>query len=180
MRRGFGGEIVRTSDGKIEAANLGSDHCAEHERGINERNGQDGLAELFGLNPSAQPGVARRLIHVTPKELLLDTRRHIIAFDPYGVSPGAFREIGSIGSHEQIAGAWDQKSFGVKFAATDQGKADMSDLWAAFGRKDIAILFTNTHGNPFARAGLVLAIASRLPDDMVANLAKMAREDDAL
>jgi hypothetical protein len=66
------------------------------------------------------------------------------------------------------------------FANTAQGRSDMADLWAAFVRLDVALLFTNTRGNPFARAGLVLAIASRLPKEWVEDMARTARDADAL
>ena len=175
MRRGFGGEIKRAADGRVEAVNLGSDYCAEHEQRA------DDLAEAFGLDAKAPAGVGRRMVRQLPKTLVLDAPRRLIVFDKYGVSPEhVLDELGRVHDDEQMAGAWDKQSFAVMFADSDQGRADMADLWAAFGRKDVALLFANTHGNPFTRAGLVLAIASRLPGDLVEDMARTARDLDAL
>lgn len=178
MRRGFHGGVRRTDAGLIESVNLGADYCAEHEFGI------EGLERNFGLNPEAAPGVPRRTITRRPEGILWDSKRHILLFDRYGrgtvASDHATRELGAIHEDEDIAGAWSEGDFGVLFPSTQQGESDAADLFAAFDELDIAFLFQNVGNNPFARAGLNLVIVSRLPQEIVDDLAEKDADNDAL
>lgn len=183
MRRGNGGGIRRTESGEIESANLGADYTAEHEWGIKD------LARDFGLDPSAAPGVPRRIIRNVPQHggLFIDETLNALAYvGRYNDSPDnrlsghSATELGRISEGESLAGAWSDGDFAVRFPDTEQGRKDVLDLWEAFDRKDIAFLFANVGDNPFARAGLNLVIVSRLPQEIVDDLAEKDADNDRL
>lgn len=178
MRRGFHGGIRRTETGHIESVNLGADYAAEHEWGI-ER-----TEYRFGLDKSAAPGVPRRTITRVPEGLIFDTKRHIIECgvlaNGTAATEHARRTLGRIHDDEEIAGAWDQGEFAVLFPNTQQGEDDLLDFVTAFHDLDVAFLFQNVGSNPFARAGLNLVIVSRLPKEIVDDLAEKDADHDAL
>jgi hypothetical protein len=187
MRRGNHSAIHRTPDGRLMAVDLGSDYCAEHERGIPE------LETVFGLDPKARPGIERRQIRELPEGLEFEATQRLLRYQPYthrnGKAPKELERHPPLpwDSPEQVAehaaapiGAWSNADFGVAFPQDDQGSADAAELYAAFERRDIAFLFENVGDNPFARAGLVLAIVSRLPAEITANLAEVMADADAL
>lgn len=190
MRRGRGGGIRRTEDGSIESANLGADYTSEHEWGIK------GLERDFALDKTAAPGVPRRTIRVSPEGVTWDVDENILFYagnpwsnQPITLSKHAMTEIGQIrietdpryiDESEVLAGAWSDGDFGVRFPKSGQGRQDVRDLLAAFERLDIAFLFANVGNNPFARAGLNLVIVSRLPQEIVDDLAEKDMDRERL
>lgn len=184
MRRGMtGAEIRLIPEGKLESVNLGADFTAEHEWGI------AGLKRSFGLNDSAKPGIPRLKVSIAPgKELLRlihEKDSSIVDFSPFVYSGSAHDKP----SHEldflkpwrdetpaELVGAWSEQDFGVRF----RNHTYADDLYEAFQRKDVAFLFGNTKGNPFSNAGLVLAIVSRLPMELIEGLADQASDADRL
>jgi hypothetical protein len=179
MRRGTSGaSIRRLDDGRLESVNLGADYCAEHEWGI-ER-----LERDFGLDAKAKPGIPRRKVNVVPSGLRLDHEKasSVLLYNPYSwvkdvpisneLQPYEYKGA----APWEVIGGWSGEDFGARLL----NRQDAVDLYDAFQRLDVAFLFGSTFGNPFARGGLVLAIVSRLPTEIVASLEEMARDDDAL
>lgn len=201
MRRGNGGGIRRTEDGLIESVNMGADFTSEHEWGIKE------LAHDFGLDKTATPGIPRRTITRVPRGLILNPEERIIAyegryraggepqlgkhsldelrfFDP--LEPRTPDEVvrknegDPLFTSAESQGAWSEGDFAVRFRKTEQGTKDVLDLFKAFEDLDIAFLFQNVGNNPFARAGLNLVIVSRLPQEIVDDLAEKDADHDRL
>lgn len=184
MRRGNNGEIRRLEDGRIESVNLGADFCAEHEWGIKD------IETAFALDPRKKPGVERRRVRAIPHRLQVShvtkskdgPERWAIWYAPYGeynsrelyLSRENWEDPQS--PWREFVGAWSEQDFAVLFTK----EQDALDLLDAFNRKDVAFLSANTFGNPFARSGLVLAIVSRLPKEIVSSLEQMAKDADAL
>lgn len=183
MRRGIHGGIRRTADGLIESANLGADFTSEHEWGIKD------LERDFGLDKTQAPGVPRRVIRIVPGHggLFIDEKLNALAYvgryneaPTNTLYPHAAKEIGNFYDDDVLVGAWSDGDFAVRFPDDAQGRLDVKELWNAFDRKDIAFLFANVGGNPFARAGLNLVIVSRLPQEIVDDLAEKDADRDAL
>lgn len=181
MRRGNGGGVRRTEDGRIESVNMGADYTSEHEWGIKE------LERDFGLDMTLAPGVPRRTISRVPVGVIVDTKKHIIGYpgrwqgqrgEPLGVH--SLDEIGFYGDEDETQGAWSDGDFAVQFRNTPQAETDLLDLSLAFHNLDIAFLFQNVGNNPFARAGLNLVIVSRLPKEIVDDLAEKDADHDKL
>jgi hypothetical protein len=180
MRRGNQPEIHRNSAGHLVAVNLSADYTAEHEGGIAE------LERSFGLRSQAAPGLPRRLITQCPKGLFLDLPHLTLGFD----RSAAWRGDNEFDDSEirlwkdtLIAAAWSEGDFALrlaKVAKSRQPETDLADLMAAFERLDIAFLWGNVGGNPFARAGLVIAIASRLDSAHVENMREVDTDHDQL
>lgn len=186
MRRGFNGSIHRNDSGQLVAVDLGADYCAEHEHGTK------GLRESFGLDEKQKPGIEQYRIRRLPRPgekwksigFFYDAKKkqvgsgsdyvrdfkELIPHDPIG-----YRD-GTQGPGEEIAGAWDEDDFLVTFRTHE----DAADLAHAFETNDIAFLFGNTGGNPFARAGLVLAIISRMDPEHIKNIREAVLDRIAL
>lgn len=182
MRRGFGGGIRRTDDGRIESVNLGADYCSEHEWGIK------GLERDFGLSKRAKPGVPRRKIRRYDGGVIggFDKKSVTLWYDRMWRYADDVTKVPrhidqELRLHEApMVGGWSDGDFGVRFAKSNQAIEDVRDLREAFERKDIAFLFQNVGDNPFANAGLNLVIVSRLPKDIVDDLAEKDADHDAL
>lgn len=204
MRRGTNGaSVLRNDAGELVAVNLGADYTAEHEWGIKD------LKRVFGLREDAAPGIPRQIVHIFPQGigfsqprdpkagLVLTEWKHdhrkdktdpikgtsyVVSYTPFG----AIREeelrfhqkYGEDAEDPEIVGAWSDGDFAVHFRP--EAKADAEDLFHAFVNLDVAFLFGATWGNPFSRGGFVLAIASRLPEDITTSIRAQTEEADAL
>jgi hypothetical protein len=180
MKRGNGSKIVRAG-ATFLGVDLGADYTAEHEGGI------AGIEAAFGVSKKAAPGIARHVAHLAPK-FFWDPLTLTIAFERLGypaltstyldgvLRPYSAKRRQGIaaspkdfeGGDVEITGAWDENSFGVRFAP--RFAAEAAALAAAIGRHDLAFLFGNVGDNPFARSGLNLVIASHLPKQILAGL----------
>ena len=197
MRRGTNGaEVRRTEDGRLESVNLGADFTSEHEWGIKDLN------RRFGIDPTQPAGIARNRVRQVPTgisisnpdagglaltEVQHDKRKdrwdpikgtsYIVSYTPFGAV-----RMGELNFTEYtaapIVGAWSEGDFAVHFKP--DAKQDAEDLYEAFRKLDVAFLFGNTRGNPFARGGLCLAIVSRLPQEILDSLREMMLDADAL
>ena len=179
MRRGVSGAaIYYTLDGKLQAVNLGADYTAEHEFGIEE------LKQAFGVDEKAPPGIKRNQIRLVPSHLGIrqDGGSSAVWYERwyYGHKPSSeldfYRYTRPSDPKQEIVGAWSMQDFGVRLSNHDLA----TDLLEAFKRKDVAFLFGNTGENPFSRAGLVLAIVSRLPKEQLASIKAAHEDSDAL
>jgi hypothetical protein len=187
MRRGINGAgVERLEDGRIYGVNLGADYTAEHEMGIKD------LSRYFALDATAAPGLPRRKANAVPTGVTLLPVAHerqkykvdpikgesyVVAYTRYG---GVRMEELNFTSYTEaeIVGAWSEGDFAVHFKP--EHKQDAQDLYDAIQAEDIAFLFGNVGNNPFARAGLCLVIASRLPAAIVESLEAIATDRDAL
>lgn len=181
MRRGNNGGVRRLEDGRLLAVDLGADFTAEHEWGIKD------IERHFVLRPDAAPGVPRRTMTVVPSGLYRDDTHLGIGFRPSssgGFGPHDLDELHIYDAYQkgfESQGAWSDGDFGVVFPQTDQGMVDRDDLWAAFQGCDVAFLFSNVgEHNPFARAGLNLAIVSRISTEVIDDLAAKDEDNDRL
>lgn len=180
MRRGMQGGIRRTEDGLIESVNLGADFTSEHEWGIKE------LERGFGLDKTASPGVPRRTIHIVPSRgLFIDKKLNAVAYvgkwdEETKLYPHAASEVALFHDDDVVVGAWSDGDFAARFPDDEQGRKDAQEILDAFHRKDMAFLFANVGDNPFARSGLNLVIVSRLPQEIVDDLAVKDADHDAL
>ncbi len=149
FRQGFNTEVLNSSNGFL-GVNLGADHCAEHEWGI------QGIHRLFGIDRQ-KLGLDRRLITKTPKELIWVETKKYSGFttgegDTYGVRD-FFRVDG-------LLTAWNESGFCV-LSSDAKTIAKLKELFSAFQKKDVVIWLGGR--GVFHNAGLAIAIASRLP-----------------
>jgi hypothetical protein len=176
MRRGNNPDIITLDDGTFVGFDLSADYCAEHEWGLK-------LKDAFGIKDTGL-GVKRRQISKvpTPKKESDNTwfsprcldffqrrgykKESYLVFD-YPDSINHLKDGKGL-SHEfdlskynktEVAGAWDDSSFGV---ATTKYHDEIKKLYDSFLKKDIVIgLFG---GGVFKNAGLKLLIASLIPE----------------
>jgi hypothetical protein len=165
MRRGNKAEILRNEAGLFMGVNLGADYCAEHEWGIAN------LQSILAVDPAAAPGIERHRIQET-RALAYDPKKHIIAAPMSSwtdIIAHAERTLTFYDpKSEEIVGAWSEGDFGVRF--DPKFAAEEVELWTAIQNGDAALLFMNTFDNPFARAGLAIAIISRISDEILEDL----------
>jgi hypothetical protein len=181
MRRGNSPSILENDKGEIYALNIGADFCAEHERGMKELRGLMGLKEedKSGLKSyTASKANTSCLLSFTGKGNLY------IIFDS-GVSwgnPDEMKKHYSEGGGElwlsnggksykadEFAGSWDGGGFGIAISknAPEKLREFGKKLVEAIRTGDFAVWFGgNDKGNPFARAGLVVAVASMVPKEI--------------
>lgn len=161
---------------------LGYDHCSEHEWGIAK------IKWAMGVDPVAEPGIARRLMR---RPL---TKLHILEFKATKTLPAEVRIAFNLNSYtlplfqdrrrtlcgkmnDTLSAAWDDSSFMVR-AFSDEARQLLRDIHAAFGRRDLAIGLGGAQ--PFGNAPLSLVIASRYPDALAEQLREADEDHDAL
>jgi hypothetical protein len=181
VRRGRENGILKSDDGKIVGINLGSDFTAEHEWGIK------GLREKFGI-PDKGYGLAKRTITQMPSKrdplapwhskktvpcIYLIEEKHqtlLIVTDYFEPEKYDLNHM-DIGRYDKkddrLQTAWDEKSFGIN-AATDEDRQAVRDVYAAMQKNDLAVWLGG--GGVFKNAGLVLAIASLIPQENATQL----------
>lgn len=165
MRKGHKCSIIR-ENGVFVGVNLGADYCAEHEWGIED------IKRAFGAKLKDCIGVEDRTITKLPTEgfALLN---HTFDKKPYRILmyssglvyrdkdsdriPGADRLRPS--DRETMTCAWSGSGFAICLPEKDAAVLD--DLLDAFKRKDIAMWLGG--GGIFENAGLIIAVASRVP-----------------
>lgn len=161
---------------------LGYDHCSEHEWGIAK------IKWAMGVDPVAEPGIARRLMR---RPL---TKLHILEFKATKTLPAEVRIALNLNSYtlplfqdrrrtlcgkinDKLSAAWSDSSFMVR-AFSDDARQLLRDIHAAFGRRDLAIGLGGAQ--PFGNAPLSLVIASRYPDALAEKLREADEDHDAL
>lgn len=178
MRRGTQDTAIFVSeDGVFQGVCLGWDFTSEHEWGIK------GITRDYGLREVSRQvvGIEARRIQRMPDHLEIttfgnvsyltsrsrwhdedltkkDLNRIMEAYDTYDRGP--------------IQGAWDEKSFGVRVEGKENQEY-LDELLDAFMSEDVIIAFgSGDPTNPFGNSGLMLLIASRLPQDYIDASAK--------
>ncbi len=175
MRNSRDSSILKLED-KFVGINLGADHVSEHEWGIKD------ICSRFGID-SFKLGLDARKITKTHSNLLWlpkfkSSTDYIrtpgkkkseqvkktwsgLFFDP-NYDPNYDKEpyTNECGFYGELATAWDGGSFAV-FAHEPEQIEQLKEVHSAFASNDIAIW--RGGGGVFQNAGLVIAIASRLP-----------------
>jgi len=180
MRRGNNNTFVCTADGTFVGVNLGADYTAEHEWGI------AGLKRHFGIEGvkdgliSKRVGIDARRVTLLPPHFKLIKKSgftYLVSTSNYGGLDAVNKKdldrmIGAYWTSYNkkdkeivLQTAWDEKSFGIAAKGAD-GKKYLTELFEAFNNNDAIITFGHD-GNPFSNAGLMLLIASKLPQDYV-------------
>lgn len=195
MRRGYTDSSVITSDivehadssktgGQIIAINLGSDACAEHECGI------DDLRQDFGIPLKAERrsgfrgfisgdlvGADVRTITQVPQELKffpnLDGYAYLIFSSSFGWRGHKAKTAQDLDrmlharSGEELSTAWSGRDFGIRMKndTLALGTTVLGQIYEAFKKKDIMFFFGGR--SLFANPGLVIAIRSRMPEDVL-------------
>ena len=187
MRRGSNEEVWRTDDGIFIGLSLGADYCAEHEWGIAKLKSKLGMNAPNYKNINSDLDVQKRFMklktHITGLDALtiskhedivnnLDTAGYVdkksgVAL--FGIATKSWHREGFEFSNlrdnwynperSEIMGWWDEGTF----AFLSPNKQDVQDIADAFEKNDIAIFLGG--GGAFKNAGLVISIASRLPEE---------------
>lgn len=194
MRKAYNGEVLKIDD-KLVGVNLGADYCAEHEWGIRV------IQDSFGIDADSKSkfGLERRKIARVPKNIWLreirgtkkTARGAILLHDDFGswIRDEAERAKSQAERLEHLTKkgelflygdktltcAWDEKSFGL-YTIDKETTTALTELHAAILNLDAAIWLGG--GGVFQNAGLVIAIASRVPADKAA-LMRETDEDHA-
>lgn len=177
-------------DGHTFGFMLGPDFCAEHEIGIKDLEWTLGI----GQDPKAM-GLARRTAAATPPEraVLMNEfsyRNHALGQDGKrrktmkGLAlvvdrrhtwmepqkdPEYFKHLTGRFANpvegEDATAAWDGGSFAI-FAYTDRARAALTRLYEGLQAGDFAAWIGGAPpSNPFSRSGLIVAIASLVPEE---------------
>lgn len=168
MRKGSDPQFL-IHEGALLGVNLGSDFTAEHECGIAP------IRKMFAI-PSGDKdwGLKRRQITALPNGnafgwghgatensegfYLWETWKYESG-SPNFLNNSELRTWGSA----TLAGAWDEKSFGV-FSSDVIEKTHLREIHNAFCALN-GVIFLGGRSGWIGNSGLVLAIASRLPDE---------------
>ena len=165
------------SGGQVIGVSLGWDFISEHEWGI------DGIKSAFGI-----PGVSRkavgadaRAVTELPKQLILvdgiPGYSYLMFQNSYAwegsdlTANNLNRMLRCFGKGDMDA-AWDEKSFGVRLrnGELEEGKMALGQIYEAFTKLD-AMIFLGGSRELFGGRGLVLAIRSRMPADILKAMA---------
>lgn len=184
MRQGNENGIILNEQGQIVAVNLGADYCAEHEWGIRRIQIKFG----FGLNDS-HFGLERRKITKSSTELLWvpevkfeyfvrPRSRKLLKFaglfyDGYNDSiekaADCVKRTAYASPEKDLISLWCESEFCVMAHKPEQ-IAQLQEVYNAFASNDIAIW--RGGGHVFKNAGLCIAIASRLSQEVLDNWKK--------
>lgn len=173
MRTGRDNGLLKNENGHLIGINLGADYCAEHEWGIK------GLKALFGIEGKGY-GIERRTATKVPSDktwpnqeekscVKLFERQDYTALVVSEYVEEKYFNLGNcnlaFGKYDlersTLKTAWDEKSFGIA-AADKEGRLAIKALYEAILAKDIVIWLGG--GGVFQNAGLVVAFASRIPE----------------
>lgn len=191
MRKGGeGSRFLRDEKGDIFGVYFAGGQCAEHEEGIED------ILEMFGVPLGVERdlskinsdmlGIKGRTVSRFNEELFFfeaGPTHSVLIFEPFwgGVSAGESFEKGHWEIDTlpaDISVAWSKRAFGVvadhTFEKNRPHKKFMEALYEAFRKKDVAIWLGGS-GNPFAGCGLVVVIASLVPE----KIKEKMRRDDA-
>lgn len=179
MRKGNHNAFVSNEDGTFVGVNLGWDFTSEHEWGIK------GLKRDFGIEGVKDGLLKKRLgieacrVTVLPPHFKLFEKKGFtyLVSDHYRAEDEATKKdldrmIEAYWTTYQkdaeeivLQTAWDGDSFGIA-AKGKEGRKYLKELYKAFDTNDAIITF-GQDGNLFSNAGLMLLIASRLPQDYI-------------
>ena len=179
-------DIVQGADGpkggQIIGINLGYDFCAEHERGIGS------IKETFGIPgvTGDKVGADARTVTRVPDELKFFENLGGYAYllltpafrylEESEFTAEQFDKLLEVRRDEEFSTAWDDRGFGIRMKndALTLGATVLGQIYEALTKRD-AMIFLSGSNNPFAGNGLVLAIRSRVPEDL---LTQMKEADD--
>lgn len=188
MKRASQTSLIQNDQGLVWGIVLLADFTAEHEWGVSH------LADYMNIDASNKPGLPRRMMTcdtslrapyfvfreaIAVNETLPDLTRagrsvkktgtasilychaSIIPEDvtPKFVASLAVRRFGTSDAESQ----WDGRGFAIT-AYTDAAKTFLDDLQSAIPVGDVAVWLGGS-GAAFSRGGLIIAIASRVPDE---------------
>ncbi|MBI2624977.1 MAG: hypothetical protein HYW70_01415 [Candidatus Nealsonbacteria bacterium] len=156
IRRGRNPYLVRNGE-RIIGVNLGWDFCAEHEWGIEKT--------------KTALGIKGGRITKFNKELFFFEKRKThscFVFSIYGHGEElAWRNPELDSQTKEIAAAWCDGAFGI-IVSNEYGEF-LAELYNAFKKRNAAIYLGRDSDNPFAGAGLLILIASKIPKEMKLN-----------
>lgn len=177
------------SGGQIIGINLGWDFCAEHERGIEHIKSAFGVPEKACRRTILRDivGAAARTATKVPHGLKffedVDSYVYLIYTDTLSDAGQSARNFKSYleGYNEDLETAWAEYDtcghFGIRMKndVLNSGTIVLGQIYEAIENHD-AMIFLSGSENPFARAGLVIAIRSRVPEEYLSKM-KEADED---
>jgi len=170
-------------DGQVIGLSLGWDCVSEHEWGISN------ILNAFGVPSEPRRGLVGadvRTITKTPDCFRffdnLNSRAYLMYTDafrwenPDVLTAKYFDNILRVRDEEDLSAAWDSKSFGVRMKndVLNLGTTVLGQIYEAFTKLD-AMIFLGGRAL-FGNRGLVLAIRSRMPDDILQKM-KISDED---
>ena len=186
MRKGHHSDFVSDEDGKFIGVNLGWDFTAEHECGIKDLKRNFGIEGVTNGLIKKRLGIEARRVTLLPSSFTLYVKgeyTYLIA-DKYGGRTDDNINKKKLDSmikaywpteqdkkrwkddreEEILQTAWDSGSFGLATKGKEARKY-LKELFKAFDTNDAIITFGG--GETFAGAGLMLLIASKLPQGYI-------------
>lgn len=162
MRRGSEPDFLE-NDSVIVGVNLSADFTAEHEIGI------AGIKRLFSIPTGDKDwGLKRRLATNVPECFgwttgAMPNSQGFYLRDTWDNQTPDFSKSSELTRYRgTLAAAWDDKSFGV-FSTDEVEISYLREIHLAFLSGDGAVFLGG--GGGFGNSGLILAIASRLPEE---------------
>lgn len=178
MRTGYNASVlIQKKKNRVVGISLGADFCAEHEWGIK------GIKQDFGIDDTLI-GLDKRLIRSVPNlfEWVDEAKsvqgfwlhRSYCKFPPNSMSFSGYRSsYDKKEPHWRGWTAWDEGSFAA-FSHDLNDHKSLREIFDAVKSLDAAIWLGG--GGVFENAGLVIAVASRLNHDVIANWKKVDEE----
>lgn len=152
-------EILYTEDNKVLGISFGHDYCTEHEWGIKD------IRDYFGIEPrEGALGLDARTITIFPIEFCIwveDKKQGFICHPAYPRT-GTFPQLPY---DKELKAAWDRSGF-TAYSNRPHQVAALKEIYEALSCKNAVIdLFGSD--NPFARPGLCILIANRIPQEVL-------------
>ena len=206
MRRGLRDQMCLTTDiiegpngstgGQIIGISLGWDFCAEHEWGIQDMQRSFGIPGKPERRKDSElvsgdfMGADVRTITKLPAELKffedMGGFAYLLYSDYFGyvkpkdLTAKRFNDMLDLrDENEEFSTAWSEDDFGVRMKndIPNLGATVLGQIYEAFQNKDAMIfLGGNNNGGPFSNRSLILAIRSRIPENVLKQM-KEADED---
>lgn len=181
--------IIETGDkksgGQVLGISLGWDFASEHEWGI------DRIYRVFAIPGRPQRGLIGadvRTVTKVPETLKFfqfDNAAYLFLYETFlwtKESDWNEKELDRIlraDENEELSTAWDEAAFAVRIKndALDSGTIVLGQFHEAFIKKDVMIFFGGKT-TPLGNKGLILAIRSRMPKDVLHGMKE--RDEDYL
>ena len=184
MRQGYENGFVFEGNDETKpllAICLGSDHCAEHEWGINR------LKERCGIDETVY-GIDRRRVRNVPNGLqwiessCKETRKsRSVPFGGFWLPRYDDNEVKDLGVHfyekHTLWTGWSEQDFGA-FSTDASEIAHLKSIFDGFAAKDICLWIGR--GHVFKAGGLNIGFTSRIPKDAAEQWDTSDREREQL
>lgn len=170
MRRSRETEILRNEDNQVVGVWMKADFTAEHEWGIRDLCGLLNVdSEKLGIDGRTIANIESLVLIQGKKGLYLYANRYATDKD-IAERLDKHQELHTYSKTDiPVDSAWSDKTFCV-LAKDDETKYALDEIYQAAQTNDFALWIGGGGNNPFDRGGLVIAIKSRISQEVTQHM----------